>query len=578
MMTRKANHKTIAMLDATARRASGGTVFGAWVVIDEAIEETIRNAAPDQIRIYSENEVLANGEIGGSLAAFVRHNRFKHVEIEQLRSIEKDGAIRQFDHLHDFTGLGLRPFALRRGLARRGDFPISICHHSVSYQFQYHAAFLRLLLEDMRPYDSLICASTAARDAIRTIITSIADSVRERTGADISFKGRLDVVPFGVRTDLFRPRDKIDTRNQFGLPRDAFIILWVGRLSERDKADLLPLLRVFRRLVERNKRRELLLVLAGSELDPGVQSAQLEDYARVLGIADRIRILTSIPPTYRHLIFATADIFVSPADNIGESFGLTPIEAMATGIPQVVSAWDGYRDTVRHGETGFLIPTCWTKCDENWERFGVAFENEMLDLFLISQTVVIDLDELEKHLQLLIDRPALRARMAQASRKRAVAEYDWPVIIGRLKELWTDQEKQCQSILNATKEWRTRHYTDPRFFDYFKGYAATILSGNEVLTLTREYERVAYGGEPLPYYFAKKWGFNKTLFLAIIRLLERATERKSRKTISQVRDALVGRFEAGLILRHIMWLLKYGYLRLSHATLHTRRRGSGAAG
>jgi D-inositol-3-phosphate glycosyltransferase len=576
MMTRKAKHKTIAMLEPTGR-APDGAVFGAWVVVDEAIKETIRSAASDQICIYSENEILTNGEIGGSLAAFVHHNRFKHVEFEQLRSIAKNGAIRQFDHWHDFR-LTLRPFALRRGLARRGDFPISICHHTVSYQCLYHDAFLRLLMGDVRPYDSLICASTAARDAIRTMMASITESVRKNTGADISFKGRLDVVPFGVRTDLFRPRDKIDTRNQFGLPRDAFIILWVGRLSERDKADLLPLLRVFRRLIERNKRRELLLVLAGSEVDPGVQSAQLEDYARVLGIADRIRILTSIPPAYRHVIFATADIFVSPSDNIQETFGLTPIEAMATGIPQVVSAWDGYRDTVRHGETGLLVPTQWIKCDQDLDRFGIAFESQMLDHLAISQTVVIDLDSFEKHLQLLIDRPALRARMAQASRKRAVAKYDWSAVVRCLKELWKDQEEQRQSAPDTPSQWRLRDYTDPKFFEYFKGYAAAILTGNEVLTLTREYQRVAYEGEPLPYYFAKSWGFNRALFLAIVRVLERAAERKSRKTISQVRDALVGRFEAGLILRHVMWLLKYGYLRLSHAPLHTSRRGSRAAG
>lgn len=568
---RKANHKTIAILEPPERCAPSGPVFGAWVVVDEATKEMIRHAAPDRVCIYSENETGADGGVSGNLASFVRHNRFKHVKVEQLRSIAKSSATRQFDHWHDFM-LGVRPFALRRGFGRRGRFPISICQHGVSYQRLYHDLFLKLLMEDVRPYDSLICASTAARDAIRKIMTSIAESVHESTGADISFKGRLDFVPFGVKTDLFHPRDKTDARNQFGFPQHAFIILWVGRLSERDKADLLPLLRVFRRLIERNKRKDLLLVVAGSEVNQGVQSAQLKDYARVLGVADRMRILTSIPPASRHLIFATANIFVSPSDNIQETFGLTPIEAMAAGIPQVVSNWDGYRDTVRHGETGFLIPAQWIKCDQTLQRFGVAFDNDMLDHLSISQTVAIDLDSFEKHLQLLIDRPALRARMAQASRRRAVAEYDWSVIVKRLKELWNDQEEQRRSTPNANREWRGRHYTDPEFFEYFRGYATTILTGNEVLTLTREYKRVTYEGEPLPYYFAKGWGFDKALYLAIIRLLERAAERKSRKTISQVRDALVSRFEAELILRHIMWLLKYGYLRLSLAPLHSCSR------
>jgi glycosyltransferase involved in cell wall biosynthesis len=575
MIARKTDHKTIAILEPPERRAQGGTVFGASVVVEEATKEMIRNAAPDRVCVYSQSETGANDEIGGKLMSFVRRNHLKHVEFEQLRSIAASSATRQLDHWHDFI-LGVPPFALRRALSRRGNFPISICHHTVSYQFLYHDVFLKLLLEDVRPYDSLICASTAARDAIRTMMASIAEAVRERTGVDISFNGRLDVVPFGVKTDVFRPRDKADARNQFGFPRDAIIILWVGRLSERDKADLLPLLRVFRRLIERNKRRELLLVLAGSELHQGAQSAELGDYARLLGISDRVRILTTIPPAYRQVIFGTADIFVSPSDNIQETFGLTLIEAMATGVPQVVSNWDGYRDTVKHGETGFLIPTCWVKCDQALERSGVAFESGMLDHLWISQTVVIDLDSFEKHLQLLIDRPALRARMAQASRKRAASEYDWSVIVRRLKELWQDQEEQRQSISNATREWRVRHYTDPKFFEYFKGYAATILSGNEVLTLTHEYERVTYDGEPLPYYFAKSWGFDKKLYLAIMRLMERAAERKRRKTISEVQDALVGRFEGELILRHVMWLLKYGYLRLSVAPAHIGRRSRAA--
>src|SRR6202012_4988597 len=55
-------------------------------------------------------------------------------------------------------------------------------------------------------------------------------------------------------------------------------------------------------------------------------------------------------------LWAGADVFVSLVDNIQETFGITPVEAMAAGLPVVVSDWDGYRCTVRDGEDGFLIP------------------------------------------------------------------------------------------------------------------------------------------------------------------------------------------------------------------------------
>ena len=59
----------------------------------------------------------------------------------------------------------------------------------------------------------------------------------------------------------------------------------------------------------------------------------------------------------RKLAWASADIFCSLSDNIQETFGISPVEAMAAGLPCVVSDWDGYKDTVRDGVDGILIPT-----------------------------------------------------------------------------------------------------------------------------------------------------------------------------------------------------------------------------
>ena len=56
------------------------------------------------------------------------------------------------------------------------------------------------------------------------------------------------------------------------------------------------------------------------------------------------------------LALAAADLFCSPADNLQETFGLSVLEAMASSLPVVASDWNGYRDLVVHGSTGWLVP------------------------------------------------------------------------------------------------------------------------------------------------------------------------------------------------------------------------------
>ena len=55
----------------------------------------------------------------------------------------------------------------------------------------------------------------------------------------------------------------------------------------------------------------------------------------------------------RREIWSAADIFVSLVDNIQETFGLAPLEAMAAGLPTVVSDWDGFRDQCGMGWMDF---------------------------------------------------------------------------------------------------------------------------------------------------------------------------------------------------------------------------------
>jgi D-inositol-3-phosphate glycosyltransferase len=93
------------------------------------------------------------------------------------------------------------------------------------------------------------CAIAIARSGLasetsaRLAITYLAS---RETGARLAFRGRLEVIPLGVDTERFTPGDPAEARVRLGLPRSARLLLWLGRFSAHDKADLLPTLRLFR--------------------------------------------------------------------------------------------------------------------------------------------------------------------------------------------------------------------------------------------------------------------------------------------------------------------------------------------
>ena len=80
-------------------------------------------------------------------------------------------------------------------------------------------------------------------------------------------------------------------------------------------------------------------------------------YARSTAWVKTCFFLKMYPPATSTFCFGAADLFVTVSDNLQETYGLTVIEAMASGLPVVAAGWNGYQETVRHGETGFLVPT-----------------------------------------------------------------------------------------------------------------------------------------------------------------------------------------------------------------------------
>ncbi len=136
---------------------------------------------------------------------------------------------------------------------------------------------------------------------------------------------------------------------------DEVAVLFAGRLTFHAKAHPLPMLLGLER-ARAASGQAVALVVFGQFPNDAIAAAFREE-AALFAPSVRLVVLDGADPANGPRAWAAADVFTSLSDNIQETFGLTPVEAMAAGLPCVVSDWDGYKDTVRDGVDGFRVPT-----------------------------------------------------------------------------------------------------------------------------------------------------------------------------------------------------------------------------
>jgi D-inositol-3-phosphate glycosyltransferase len=164
---------------------------------------------------------------------------------------------------------------------------------------------------------------------------------------------RVRVVPPGVDLEVFSPGDRAAARAAVGLPEDARVLLFVGRIQPLKAPDVL--LRAAADLLARRPRMrsDLVVVVLGGPSGTGSETPRtLQLLAARLGIEAQVRF---VPPVGRERLvqwYRSADLVVVPSYN--ESFGLVAIEAGASGTPVVAAAVGGLPTAV--GSSGVLVP------------------------------------------------------------------------------------------------------------------------------------------------------------------------------------------------------------------------------
>lgn len=155
---------------------------------------------------------------------------------------------------------------------------------------------------------------------------------------------KIEVIPFGVDTDFFRPLEVYKDEN-------IFQILSVGYLIERKGFEYL--IRAMPLVLEKYKQARLKIV--GS----GPLESKLKELVYELDLGDEVEIVKNVSDEELLMIYNSSDLFVLPSivDSQGntEGLGVVLLEAMACGLPVIGSDVGGIFDIITNNKTGILI-------------------------------------------------------------------------------------------------------------------------------------------------------------------------------------------------------------------------------
>jgi glycosyltransferase involved in cell wall biosynthesis len=323
----------------------------------------------------------------------------------------------------------------------------------------------------VQPWDALVCTSRAVAAMVDRMLRAEEARLAERLGATRFPRPLLPLIPLGVDTARFTPREewRAAWRERLGIGVEEVAALYVGRLSRHGKAHPLPMLAALGRAA-RSQKQLLHLVLVGWWMHPP-EEAIWREQAAALCPEVRLHVLDGRDETVRREIWSAADLFAALVDNIQETFGLAPVEAMAAELPVVATDWDGFRDTVRHGVDGFLVPTLMAPPGEGLEAalcYATGHIGYGALLSVTARLTAVDIGAAAEAFRALAADPMLRRRMGAASKARAREAFDWAAVIPRYQALWQEQ----QAIRLAAPAPEVFLTPDPRYMDPNQAFAA----------------------------------------------------------------------------------------------------------
>lgn len=165
---------------------------------------------------------------------------------------------------------------------------------------------------------------------------------------------RVEVVHPGVDLGVFQPVRRASARLETGLPGDALVVMFAGRLQPLKAPDVL--IKAVAQLLARRPewRSRLVVPIVGGPSGSGMEHPQT--YAQLAaeeGVDDVVRFVPPVSQTELATWMSAADLVAVPSYN--ESFGLVAVEAQASGTPVLAARVGGLPTIVSNGHSGVLL-------------------------------------------------------------------------------------------------------------------------------------------------------------------------------------------------------------------------------
>lgn len=308
-----------------------------------------------------------------------------------------------FDLFYGFSGCALHCLKQSKSLGKLSILDHHDIHHQTAKkllqeEIELHPDFAETIpyWPPYEPYLQRVEAEDCAAD-YHMVLSSFAKNSYVHAGMNPE---KISIVPLGVDLDRFSSDMKQENNHKFR-------ILFVGAIGQRK--GIKYLLESFKHLALPNSE----LVLAGNVL--GRRKA-LEKYSHLFHLEQFIE--PSLMPSF----YRSGEVFVLPS--VYDSFGQVIVEAMACGLPVIVSENTAGHDIVRDGVDGFVIP-------------------------------IRDVNALSVKLLILYENPELRQWMGENARKRAqefsLEEYSQK-LVDILLTVWEKNNQSTSLRANVVSE------------------------------------------------------------------------------------------------------------------------------